>query len=47
MFKIKILDKTTNKTFTKSFTSYYIYNKFVSKLKYSKKLVVLSTEKIF
>lgn len=41
MFEVKLLDKTTNKVFTKIFNSYYLYNKFVNKCKYSKKLQLL------
>lgn len=42
MFEVKLLDKATNKTFTKIFESYYLYNKFVNKCKYSKKLQLIS-----
>lgn len=44
MYIIKLYDKTTKKSFEKSFKSFYIYNNFKKKLKYSKKLVILSTE---
>lgn len=42
MFEVKLLDKTTNKTFIKTFESYYLYNKFINKCKYSKKLQLIS-----
>jgi hypothetical protein len=45
MFQIKILNTETKKTFTKEFTSYFLYEKFMKKLKYSKKLVLISTSK--
>lgn len=44
MFKIKLLDKTTNKVFEKIYDSYYIYSKELNKYKHSKKLQVLATE---
>lgn len=44
MFKIKLLDKTTNKVFEKTYDSYYLYNKDLIKYKHSKKLKVLATE---
>jgi hypothetical protein len=44
MFTIKLLDKTTKKIFTKNFDNFYKYNNFKTKLKYSKKLIVISTE---
>lgn len=40
--EIKILDTTTNKSWTESFTSEYLMNKRLNKLKYSKKLKVIS-----
>lgn len=46
MFQIKILNTETKKTFIKEFTSYFLYEKFIKKLKYSKKLVILSITKI-
>ena len=39
---INIYDKTTNKTWCEEFDSYYFFRKRVTKLKYSKKLMVLS-----
>lgn len=45
MFTIKLLDKKTNKSFEKKFDSFYLFNKFLLKVKYSKKLVILSTTK--
>lgn len=41
MFEIELLDLSTNKQFTKRFTSYYLYQKFLNKLKYSKKLIMI------
>lgn len=43
--KIKILDKTTNKTWEETFSSPYFMEKRINKLKYSKKLEVISTER--
>lgn len=42
MYEIKLLDKTTNKKFVKTFESFYLYNKFLTKCKYSHKLQILS-----
>lgn len=42
--KIKILDLTTNKTWEENFTSPYLMQKRINKLKYSKKLKVISME---
>lgn len=39
---INIFDTTTNKTWREEFESYYFFRKRVIKLKYSKKLMVLS-----
>ena len=39
---INIYDKTTNKSWKEEFDSYYFFRKRVTKLKYSKKLVVTS-----
>ena len=39
---INIFDTTTNKTWCEEFDSYYFFRKRVTKLKYSKKLVVTS-----
>ena len=47
MFTIKLLDKKTNKSFEKKFDSFYLFNKFLAKVKYSKKLVILSTTKFW
>ena len=44
MFKIKLLDKTTNKVFEKIYDSYYLYNKALIKYKHSKKLQIIATE---
>lgn len=44
MYIIKLYNRETKKSFEKSFESFYIYDKFKKKLKYSKKLVILSTE---
>ena len=41
-FYINIYDKTTNKSWKEEFDSYYFFRKRVTKLKYSKKLVVTS-----
>ena len=39
---INIFDTTTNKSWKEEFDSYYFFRKRVTKLKYSKKLVVTS-----
>lgn len=41
-FYINIYDNTTNKTWREEFDSYYFFRKRLTKLKYSKKLVVTS-----
>ncbi len=45
MYIIKLLDIRTKNSFEKVFTSFYLYNKFLQKLRYSKKLMILSTSK--
>ena len=42
MYFINVHDKTTNKNWKEEFDSYYFFRKRVTKLKYSKKLVVTS-----
>ena len=42
MYFINIYDKSTNKSWEEKFESYYFFRKRVTKLKYSKKLVVTS-----
>lgn len=42
MYFINILDNTTNKTWCEYFDSYYLFKKRVTKLKYSKKLIITS-----
>lgn len=42
MYFINVRDKTTNKNWKEEFESYYFFRKRVTKLKYSKKLVVTS-----
>lgn len=42
MYEITIYDTTTNKTWTETFNSYYFFRKRVMKLKYSKKLKIIS-----
>ena len=39
---IEILDTTTNRSWTERFDSYYLFRKRVNKLKYSKKLKIIS-----
>jgi hypothetical protein len=41
-FYINIYDNTTNKTWCEEFDSYYLFKKRVNKLKYSKKLFIIS-----
>lgn len=45
MFVIKLLNLKTNKSFKKNFDSFYLFNNFLIKVKYSKKLKILSTSK--
>lgn len=40
--EIKILDLTTNKTWTESFSSDFLMKKRINKIKYSKKLKIIS-----
>lgn len=42
MIKIKLLDLSTNKQFYKQFETEFEQDKFIRKLKYSKKLLVLN-----
>lgn len=42
MFTIKLLDKKTNKSFEKKFDSFYLFNKFLAKVKYSNLYFVIS-----
>lgn len=42
MFFIRIFDKTTGKDWKEEFDSYYLFRKRVTKLKYSKKLMITS-----
>ena len=42
MYFINIYDKTTNKSWRENYDSYYIFKKRVTKLGYSKKLVITS-----
>lgn len=46
MFIIKLLNKDTNKMFEKKYNSFYIYNKELCKYRHSKKLQIISIEKI-
>ena len=45
MFEIVLLNEK-NKKFKKTFTSYFLYNKFLQKAKHSKKLTILFYGKI-
>lgn len=45
MFEVKLLDTTTQKTFTKSFESPYLLEKFLYKVRKGNKLKVISTTK--
>ena len=46
MYFINIYDKITGKSWQEEFDSYYLFSKRVTKLKYSKKLVVTSKSNI-
>ena len=41
MFEIVLLNEKGQK-FKKTFTSFYLYNKFLNKVKYSKKIKIIS-----
>lgn len=41
MFEIKLLDLGKNKTFVKTYSSYYVFQKELAKFKHSKKLQVI------
>lgn len=45
MYEIILLNNNGDK-FTKTFNSEYLYNKFLNKAKYSKKIILLSYGKI-
>lgn len=42
MYYIEIYDNKTDKTWTEKFDSYYLFRKRIIKLKYSKKLIIIS-----
>ena len=44
MFKVVLLNKDNNKTFEKTFDSFYLYQNFVRKTKHSKKLRIISLQ---
>lgn len=46
MYEIMLLNNATGEKFNKTFTSEYLYNKFLNKAKRSKKLMVLSYGRI-
>lgn len=46
MYEIMLLNNATGEKFNKTFTSEYLYNKFLQKAKRSKKLTVLSYGRI-
>lgn len=41
-YELNIIDKTTNRTWTEYYDSYYLLRKRIIKLSYSKKLHILS-----
>ena len=45
MINVDLYNKEKNEVFTKHFRSDYLFNKFKNKLKYSKKLMILSYER--
>ena len=47
MFEIKLLNLATNQVFTKTFESYYLWQKTLHKIKYSKKLKILSYGRMY
>ena len=47
MFYINILDKSTGKSWKEEFDSYYLFRKRVTKLKYSKKLMMTSRSTLY
>lgn len=46
MYEIMLLNNATGEKFNKTFTSEYLYNKFLQKAKRSKKVTVLSYGRI-
>lgn len=42
MYEINIYDTTTNKNWTETFNSYYLFRKRVMKLNHSRKLKIIS-----
>ena len=47
MFEVMLLNNSTGEKFNKTFTSEYLFNKFLNKAKRSKKLTVLSYGRIY
>ena len=47
MFEIKLLDTRTQKSFIKTFNSYYLYERFLYKVRKGEKLKILSTSKLY
>ena len=47
MFEIKLLNVATNQVFTKKYDSYYFWQKALHKIKYSKKLKILSYGRMY
>lgn len=41
MYKVDIINLTNKKSFTKTFDSPYLMNKFIKKCKYSKKIKII------
>ena len=46
MYYLNIMDLTTGKEWKEEYDSYYLFRKRVMKLKYSKKLIILSRSKL-
>lgn len=42
MYEIKLLNNKTNQTFKKIYSSFYLYQKALNKIRHSKKLTILS-----
>jgi hypothetical protein len=47
MYEVLLLNNQNGEKFTKTFTSEYLYKKFLEKCKRSKKLTVLSYGRVF
>lgn len=47
MWEVMLLNNSTGEKFNKTFTSEYLYNKFLNKAKRSKKITILSYGRVY